>query len=472
MKKGLNSLLFKISLAVVLVELSVLTLAGLGYGVQFSRQIIVGFVSVVIVASGVIVYLLNIIILNRIRGLIKLFNQVQQGDLTARLTGPFSSDEMGVLQMGANVIISRLGEVITTLEQMKLERDQAFAQRSSRLEAVAEVANAIVSIRDLESLLSRITHLISGRFGYEQVRIFLLDVSGEYVALRAANSEEGQRMLERGYKVRVGASNIVGDVAQSRVPRVVADREEDAVAFDHPDSSDIRSELALPLVTGERLLGVLDIQSTEEAVFTDVNVNMLLGLVSQVAVAIDNARLIMEVQEVAESQRRAYGELSRAAWEELSRSQDLGYLARDTGLLVSASGQWQSELIQAKQQGEIVQVDASTVVVPVKVRGEQALGVVKFRKPDGAGEWTPRQVALLETLSDRLGQALESARFYEDTQRAATREQLLREISERVRNAVDVDSVLRTAVQEIGRVLDRPVFVYLSDEQEMDGTSK
>ncbi len=424
----------------------------------------IGSVVAVVTTSGLLIYLLNSLVLTRIGSLLGVSRQVLAGDLTARLSGTFSSDEIGVLQSDINAMVVQLEDTVRTLESRVTERTSDLERRSRQLQVVTKVGSAIVSIREFDTLLAEVTRLISDQFGFYHVGIFLLDASGKRAVLRAANSEGGQRMLARGHTLEVGGVGIVGYVSREHQPRIAADVGEDAVYFDNPDLPETRSEMALPLLAGGRLLGVLDIQSKEEVAFSQEDVETLRGLADQVAVALDNARLLGEIQAAIEAQQRAYGEISRRAWEELSRSEILAYHSESSGDVAPLADEWPPEMIQAKQEGHIVQMDDFTVAVPVKLRGETAIGVVKLRRPDDAGIWTPQQLALLETLSDRLGQALESARFYRDSQRVASREQTLREIVEQVRGVVDVDSVMRTAVREVGQALGREVFIYLTEE--------
>ncbi|NIV30694.1 MAG: HAMP domain-containing protein, partial [Anaerolineae bacterium] len=100
----------------------------------------------------------------------------------------------------------RTGELAEVSAQMR--------QRATRLEASAEIARAIASVRDLDLLLPQVTHLISERFGWYHVGIFMVDEAWKYAVLRAANSAGGQRMLARGHSLRIGETGIVGHVTQ------------------------------------------------------------------------------------------------------------------------------------------------------------------------------------------------------------------------------------------------------------------
>jgi GAF domain-containing protein len=177
-------------------------------------------------------------------------------------------------------------------------------------------------------------------------------------------------------------------------------------------------------------------------------------MADQVAVALDNARLFAESQTALEAERRAYGEISRRAWTEMVRSGlDLGYMSSQEAGLAVASGDWQPEMIQASETGQKVQDGGASLAIPITIR-EHVEGVVRLQKPERAGPWTSDEVTLMESLTEQLEVALESARLYQDSQRRAIQEQLLSEVTTRMRETLDMDAVLQTAVREIGEALD------------------
>jgi len=340
------------------------------------------------------------------------------------------------------------------LEETVEERTRDLARRTRYLEATAEVARDAASVLDLDKLLSRVVRLVSEQFGFYHTGIFLLDPTGEWAVLQAASSEGGQRMLARGHRLRVGQTGIVGYVTGHAEPRVALDVGADAVFFDNPDLPDTRSEMALPLRARGEIIGALDVQSTEAAAFSAEDVAVLQTLADQVAMAISNAQLFARAQESLQAERRAYGELSHEAWRALLRTQpDLGVLRNKRGLS-PAGDLWRPPMEVALQTGETTrgEGDMASLATPLKVRGH-VIGVIEARRPEGEGEWEPEQIALLETLAEQLSVALENARLYQDTQRRAIRERLIREITERVRGSVDIESILQTTVQEVSKVL-------------------
>lgn len=372
-----------------------------------------------------------------------------------RVAAVESGDEIGTLAQAFNVMTSRLRELISSLERRVAERTLDLETRSAQLQAAAEVGRAVATIRNLDELLPLVTRLISERFGFYHVGIFLLDENKEFAVLRAANSEGGRRMLERGHRLRVGQQGIVGYVTQQRKPRIALNVGEDAAFFNNPDLPDTQSEMALPLIVGDELLGALDVQSTQVSAFSTQDVQTLSVLADQVAIAINQARLLRQTEQLLETERRLYGEISRRAWVEQVRAKgSLGILRNQSGLMQVSEIQ-DPQIRRALETGQTV-VDLhnmSVLYVPIKVRG-QVVGILRTRRPEEAGGWTEEDIRLVEGLAEQLAISLESARSYQESQNLARRERLLGEISARVRQTLDLNSIVKIASQEVRQALD------------------
>ena len=390
-------------------------------------------------------------ILRPILALVASAERITAGHLDTVVPETAYQDEVGRLTRAFSSMTTRLRQTLTNLEKGTAD----LARRSTQLETAAQVARDAAAIHDVEQLLDQTARLISDRFGFYHTGIFLLDEEGQFAILRAASSEGGRRMLERGHQLAVGKVGIVGRAAASGETRVALDVGADAAFFDNPDLPDTRSEMALPLVVRGKIIGVLDVQSTQEAAFSRDDVAVLQTMADQVAVAIDNARLLSEAQAALEAARRAYGELGQQAWTELlSSRKEWGY--RYTRKSVTPTkGDWHTEMLQAIQSGASVhETDTGepTLAVPLKVR-DQVVGALRFRKGAEGGEWLPDEISQLQTLTEQLGVALDSARLYQDTQRRAAREQLTAAVTARMRETLDIDTVLQTAVREISAAL-------------------
>jgi GAF domain-containing protein len=173
-------------------------------------------------------------------------------------------------------------------------------------------------------------------------------------------------------------------------------------------------------------------------------------MADQVAMAISNARLFQQVQVSLEAERRAYGEITRRAWEQMVRSRsDLGYLCDSEGVH-RAKGAWQPAMAKASRSGQTTRSGDTEIAVPLSIRG-YTLGVLRLRKP--VGMWSDGEIALVEAVAEQLGVALENARLYQDTQRRAARDRIVGEITDRLRSSLDPDTILKTTVEELGGLL-------------------
>jgi GAF domain-containing protein len=410
------------------------------------------FITVILVS-----FIGGAIVLSTLRplvGLANYANEVGKGNLgfqfnDKRLRGEFATLSTSLKSLATNVQIS-----ISSLENRVNDRTRELEHRSKLLKAVADAGKAITSFRDLTELLQQAAYLISDNFGHYHVGIFLLDDHKEYAVLSAANSEGGQRMLERKHKLKVGETGIVGYVTQSAKARIALDVGKDAVFFDNPDLPKTRSEMALPLVVGGQILGALDVQSTEPQAFSEEDVSTLQILAEQFAIAIQNANLFDEAEKALETARMGYAEQSREAWGKILRNQPrIGFIATPPGTMQIHSDQIDPNLGKAFESENVIPgSDGLTVSMPIKVRG-QIIGAIRMKKSEIAESWTQDETNLALALSDQLSGALESARLYKESQQLAARESIISDISARITSVSQTDAILRETVQELGQTI-------------------
>jgi len=355
---------------------------------------------------------------------------------------------------------ARLHDLIGSLEQRVAERTSELAHRNQELEevsrkiqrraaqfeALAEVTQSIISIRDLNELLPHITTVISEKFGFYHVGIFLLDESGEYAVLSAANSEGGKKMLARKHRLRVGEQGIVGYVTSSGNPRIAVDVGSDAVFFNNPDLPDTHSEMALPLRSGNRIIGALDVQSTEIDAFSQEDVQALGLLAQQVSIAIENARLFDQTRRALTEAEAARHQLTREAWKRFAQtSRPIGY--RYTRLGTTAL---EAPLELSENDGKKEEASDKTIL-PIQLRGE-TIGTLIVQAPPGT-TWTQDQLDLIKATAERVALSAENARLFAETSRRAERERLVSEITARIRSTNDPNEMIKTAVQELKNAL-------------------
>lgn len=362
------------------------------------------------------------------------------------------SDELALLGQSFGQITTQLTQANKDLEQRVVERTKALEKRSAYFEAANEVGLATNSIVNGDELMRKSVALIRQQFDLYYVGLFLIDPLEEWAVLQAGTGKAGSAMLERGHRIKVGVGMIGWCVANAK-SRVALVASEDAVRLTTPELPDTRSEAAIPLRSRGKVIGALTVQDDEKDAFDNDAIASLQIMADQLAVAISNVHLFAESQEALVAAQRAYGELTRSGWENLAIFQpDLGYLANAQGQVSTLSGSWQPEMVEASQTGALVQVeDENTIAIPIKSR-DQVIGVVRLSKPLSADAWNAQELGVLDSIADQLGGALESARLYQQSQHLATQEQLIGEMTARMRSSLDVESVLQTSVRELRRL--------------------
>lgn len=393
---------------------------------------------------------LQTLIIGRLR---KFIYQAEQKTLESER----ANQELVALQQSLE---TRIQERTSDLARTTLSMEH----RAGQLQAVSDVARSIATEQNLDALLPHITHVISNLFGFYHVGIFLLDEKGEYAELRAANSEGGQRMLARGHRLRVGYQGVVGFAARQGRARIALDTGEDAVFFDNPDLPATHSEAALPMILNDQVIGVLDVQSETPEAFTEEDLNVLDTLAFQVAIAIQNARLLDESRRALEETRRASRQQTQARWSSLSESgQKPGYRydgKTPTLLLETVES---PEINQAMLSGANQQTDHS-LTIPVRLRGE-TIGIIGLTAKPGRRTWSPGEINLAQAAAERAALALENARLIEEAERRAALERMTAEITGKIGASVQYRSIMRIAAEELSRALGSEVLVQIQPEE-------
>lgn len=390
---------------------------------------------------------------------------------------------ISVVILGYNIVsrqlFNPLRELTEQLEQRVEERTQeleasrdALAAQTDELErrarylkATADVAREASSLLELEDLLPQIVAIIADRLELFRIGIFLLDTSKEWAVLRAVSGQgEGIEELTQELRIRVDGDGIVAHVIRAGTSHLAQDVSQELLYLHIDAVDDTRSELTVPLQARGETLGAMFAQSPKPQAFGEEDAAVMQLLADQVALTISNAQLFHQAQESLESERRAYGELSREAWRELLQAQpDLGFLS-DRWATRPVEDVWRPEMRDALRIGDVVVgEEGNTLAIPIRVR-DQVVGVIDGRKPGGTA-WSSEEIDVLTAMTEQLNTALESARLYEETRQRMARERLVGDISAQMRSSTNLENMLRTAVQELGQrlSLDEVVFELMTE---------
>lgn len=334
--------------------------------------------------------------------------------------------------------------------------NKGIEERVIRLQIISDLSQEISSSVQQKpgELLSHITQVISEKLGYYHVGIFLLDENLEYAVLRAANSKGGQQMLARRHQLRVGGTGIVGYVSQSGRPRIALDTGADAVFFNNPDLPETRSEIALPLLFGSSIIGVLDVQSTNSSAFNAEDASTLSTLANQIAIVIQNLESSDNGDYFAFTARTG----KRTGTQLTSKKAGLGYLFTSDGAISNMPLEKNPNIDKAIASGETVVLNQSSkgispaLAVPVKLR-DQVIGIINVESSSGNRKWTEEEIAMVQAISDRAALALENARLFENATRRAEQEETIAHVTTQIGSSSDFNRILQTTIQELGQAL-------------------
>jgi GAF domain-containing protein len=349
----------------------------------------------------------------------------------------------------------------------ELEKTNAqLNQQASQLRATAEIAQAGSSILDPDTLAREVVNRIQEGFsslGVYYVGLFLLDETREHAALQAATGDAGRLLLEMGHKLEVDETSTLGWCIVHQEARMALNLEEGSVQLDILPMPHTRSEIALPLRSHGRVLGALSVQSTHETAFAEANASILQMVADQVATAIDNAQLFSQTQAALQEVQAAHRRYLVQAWREFLATRPTsrvdyiqpgaetgnGELLRQTQ---RAAVTYQRTIAAGSPPADAASTLQAVLVVPLKLRG-QVIGTMALHETRRQRPWTAEDVALAETIAEQVTLTVENLRLMDEAQRRVVRERAIREISDRMQQATDMETLMRVTTEELNQAL-------------------
>lgn len=394
--------------------------------------------------------------------------------LYGELIGVLGVERAGAAPWSAEQVAVAQGLLEQTSRALETQRLVAETQRrAAQLQTATEVAQITSSILTLEELLNQSVNLLRDRFGYYYVGLFLVEETGRWAVLRAGTGAAGQAMLARGHKLELGGASMIGRCVAENQARIALDVGEEAVRFDNPVLPETHSEMALPLRSRGRAIGAMTIQSVERAGFSEEDIAILQTVADQLGNAIENVRLLGEMEQTVRALEAAQGAYTQDSWRAYLETvgREIGYRYR-LGLEPLTEPHPEAQAALEQRQRIITSYAASeavgtgetlraAVAIPVRLR-EQVIGALNVRFD--AEAVPPETLALVEQVAEQLALSLESARLYQATQQRAARERLIGEVTAQMRQTLDMDRILQTAVREISSALGVETEVWLSGE--------
>ncbi|MFN8453496.1 MAG: GAF domain-containing protein [Anaerolineae bacterium] len=381
-------------------------------------------------------------------------HQIAAGDLSVQAPVD-SADEIGALATTFNSMTARLRQTLLGLED-----------RRQRLGIIAGLSERLSALLSLDTLLPEVVNQIKDKFGYYHAHIYLLDDKGEKLVVTAGTGLAGVEMKTKGHNISLDAPPV-----WSLAPRAVVKLSgwttcRLKTGLPNPLLPDTYSEMAVPITLEGQVVGVLDVQQDKIAGLDENDAYLLRTLANQMAIAIRNARQFTEVQAALTDAREAQQQYIAQGWDK-SRvtKKNVGRVRYSLGEF----GSLEENLIAAARQQALKQSGPTTValnsnqpdadssdetralVAPITLRNVP-IGNLQLHA-DPVREWSEADLALINAIVDQVAQAAENLRLVSETQERAGREQLLNQVSEKLRRAPDMETLLQTGVSELARIL-------------------
>ena len=324
------------------------------------------------------------------------------------------------------------------LEERVRERTEEVEARASQLRSSTNVTRIIAEMQNISELMDATTRLISEQFGYYHTGLYLLDERKRTAFLQASSSAAGKQLIGQGFRIepnRLSMTNLVVEQKRSQIALDVGNTN-----FVRDVNFPLtRSRIMLPLTVRGQVIGILDIHSDQPKAFDGQDAEVLQTLADLVAISIDNVRLIDETKSLVYELESNSTLQTRDTWSKFTSRHKPAYQFTPAGVRPLFSN--------------VKPDSADGLHVPLILHG-QNIGNILLKRKGISTSWSERERILVEKVAAQVALAIENSRLVDETQKNATRNQVIANISSRVRETLDVESVVRTATTELRRVFD------------------
>ncbi len=329
--------------------------------------------------------------------------------------------------------------------QLETQIRDSLERRSRQVHLSTQIAQEISSSTELFELYQRVVELVKEQFGYYHTQLLQYNPALDAVALVVGYGEIGEKMLATGHAIPMG-TGIIGTAASTGKSVLISNVQQEANWRAHPLLPHTRSELAVPIVFGSRVLGVLDIQDDAHDSLSPEDQILLEGLCGQIATAIESTRLRQDMAEQLKELNNLQRLISRDAWQSYQATQEttqLGYLFDRANIkpLEGGNGHGHGHTVPYHTHLD----DPETVVLkPIKIRGETigAIGIQDMAEQPLSQD----EQELLDSITLQVAEALENARLLEQTQKRAIELETVAQVSAASSTILEVSQLLKSVV--------------------------
>lgn len=325
------------------------------------------------------------------------------------------------------LLTSKLEEEHNELEY----RSQDLQRRVVQIRTAAEISRSLGTILNPQELLQHVADLIQTRFDLYYVGVFLVDDSRRFASLAAGTGEAGEKMITENHQLSVGGSSMIGWATTHGKPRISRDVGQENIRFRNPHLPLTRSELALPLTTGNQVIGAISVQSTQMNAFDEDDITILQSIADSLSIALENARLFQQFEKSLREIEQLNRQYMTDSWQNIWAENQEDDLSIEKGALPAG-------------------LNVNEYNIPLKLRGDQVIGNISLSTEQA--DFSPDEKEFIEAISNQAALALESARLLDEANKRVERERAIRELTTEFARALDFESLLHTIVEEIGQI--------------------
>lgn len=336
------------------------------------------------------------------------------------------------------------------LKSIQANLEQRIEERTAQLQASIEVSQTISNLREADPLGQQVVQKLSSLFGYDIAALYFLDNTEQRAMLQYANvslAEETDR-----HPIDLQKATLLADAIRTRKPRYSNfPTALSAIPATHL-APRIGTEVILPLLVRGQTLGAVSLQSYQLLTPQPREIAILQSLASQIAAAFENTRLFNESQQQIQEINRLNQFYLQTTWRALL-AQEIPAYHFSLGTVKEMETPNETALETAQREGKISIKNSngnSTLTAPIMFQN-QVLGAIELTAQNRA--WSADELVMIEAVVNQAALSLENTRLMLETRNRAEQEKMVGEISSRIRETLDLETILQTSVQEMQKSL-------------------
>jgi GAF domain-containing protein len=318
-----------------------------------------------------------------------------------------------------------------TLHTELNDNKETLQKKLVYIRTATQIARSISTAKNVEAVLPVVADRMTNQLNLYYTGIFLIDPTGQYAVLVAGSGDAGQKMLMENHRFGVGGPSMIGWTTAHHRPRIALDIGEEAVRFNNPHLPLTRSELSIPILSKNTILGAISIQSTKESAFDDDDVLIIQGIADNIATALENSRLFLQNQRDLEEIFALNKQFLERTWGNIiPHEETLSYNFEDPNI-------------------HSVEGNMKTLEFPIILRDHE-IGRIFVDTP--LQTISAEQYEFVDSVLSQSALALESSRLLLTANLRTAQEEKISQLTARLTQMANVEDIIKTTLREVNLI--------------------